>query len=73
MHHLARRTLQATRGYATAASPSALVFLEHRGGQLSSAVLNAISAAEQLGGPVTGVIMGAEDEQLEKVAEEAKK
>jgi electron transfer flavoprotein alpha subunit len=74
MRSAALRTLQlSTRGYATAASPSALVFLEHRGGQLNSAVLNAITAASKLGGPVTGVILGAEDEQIDKVVEEAKK
>ena len=67
------RRLVLQRGYATAASPSALVFLEHRGGKLSSAVYNAVSAATKLGGRVTGVILGAEEEQLDQVAEEAKK
>jgi hypothetical protein len=71
-----RKTLQlqsACRSYASAAGPSALVFLEHRGGQLNGAVLNAITAAAKLGGDVTGIILAGEDEQIDSVVEAAKK
>jgi len=55
-----RRSL--LRTYATAASPHALVFLEHRGGSLDSGSLSAVTAATQLGGQVTGLIVGNESE-----------
>ena len=52
------------RSYATAANPHALVFLEHRGGIIDSGSLSALTAAEKLGGEVTGLIVGsAEDVQ----------
>ncbi|KAL4073929.1 DHS-like NAD/FAD-binding domain-containing protein [Scleroderma citrinum] len=60
------------RCYATAASPHALVFLEHQKGNLESASLSALTAAAQLGGKVTGLVVGTAEE-LPHVLEQAKK
>jgi electron transfer flavoprotein alpha subunit len=60
------------RSYATAASPHALVFLEHRQGDLDSASLSALTAASQLGGHVTGLIVGS-PEEMPSVVEKAKR
>lgn len=62
------------RSYATSPSPSphALVFLEHRDGELDSASLSALTAASQLGGKVTGLLAGAPD-QVPGVLDKAKK
>ncbi|KAI0355680.1 electron transfer flavoprotein alpha subunit [Trametes cingulata] len=65
VHHLSRR-------YATAAGPHALVFLEHRAGVIDSGSLSAVTAAQQLGGQVTGLIVGAPDE-VKDVVNKAKK
>lgn len=45
------------RTYASPAAPNALVFLEHRNGVLDSSSLSALTAATQLGGQVTGLIL----------------
>lgn len=47
-----------SRSFATAPPPHALVFLEHSQGVLESSSLSALTAAEQLGGKVTGLIIG---------------
>lgn len=60
------------RSYATAVSPHALVFLEHRQGDLDSASLSALTAASQLGGQVTGLVVGS-PEEVPSVVEKAKK
>ena len=60
------------RRYATASSPHALVFLEHREGVIDSGSLSALTAAQQLGGQVTGLVIGAPD-QVKSVVEKAKK
>ncbi|KAJ6625898.1 electron transfer flavoprotein alpha subunit [Mycena sp. CBHHK59/15] len=60
------------RAYSTAPSPHALVFLEHRQGVLDSGSLSALTAAEQLGGQVTGLIVGG-PEHVQGVVEKAKK
>ena len=60
------------RSYATAPSPHALVFLEHRQGDLDLASLSALTAASQLGGQVTGLIVGS-PEEVSSVVEKAKK
>jgi electron transfer flavoprotein alpha subunit len=60
------------RAYATAASPRALVLLEHKNGAIESGSLSALTAAQQLGGSVTGLILGAPD-HLPTVLESAKK
>jgi electron transfer flavoprotein alpha subunit len=60
------------RTYATpAASTHALVFIEHQDGALDSGSLSAVTAARQLGGKVTGLIVGAEG--VDGVVEKAKK
>ncbi|KAG8213923.1 hypothetical protein J3R82DRAFT_10668 [Butyriboletus roseoflavus] len=65
------RTL--VRSYATSPrSPHALVFLEHRDGELDSASLSALTAASQLGGKVTGLLACAPD-QVPGVLDKAKK
>jgi electron transfer flavoprotein alpha subunit len=60
------------RAYATSPSPHALVFLEHRAGVIESASLSALTAAKQLGGQVTGLIVGA-PEDVEIIVDKAKK
>ncbi|KAG2357696.1 hypothetical protein BDR07DRAFT_1419649 [Suillus spraguei] len=60
------------RSYATATSPHALVFLEHRQGDLESASLSALTAASQLGGQVTGLVVGS-PEEVPSVVEKAKR
>jgi len=60
------------RTYATSSSPHALVFIEHRDGELDSGSLSALTAAEQLGGKVTGLIVGGPGE-VEKAVEKAQK
>jgi electron transfer flavoprotein alpha subunit len=60
------------RAYATSPSPHALIFLEHHAGAIESASLSALTAAEQLGGQVTGLIVGGPDE-VGGVVEKAKK
>lgn len=61
-----------SRRYATAASPHALVLLEHRAGVIDSGSLSALTAAQQLGGQITGLVVGAPDE-VKGVVEKAKK
>lgn len=60
------------RAYATSPSPHALVFLEHREGILDSGSLSALTAAGQLGGEVTGLVVGGPNE-LDSVVAKAKK
>lgn len=61
-----------TRAYATATSPHALVLLEHKDGAIEPASLSALTAAQQLGGAVTGLVIGSPD-QVPTVLENAKK
>ncbi len=61
-----------TRAYATAHSPHALVFLEHKDGVIEPSSLSALTAAQQLGGSVTGLVVGGPD-QVPTVLERAKK
>lgn len=61
-----------TRSYATGTSPHALVFLEHQQGVLESGSLSALTAAQQLGGEVSGLIVGG-SEHVQGVVEKAKK
>lgn len=65
-----RRVL--ARRYSTSPAPHALVFLEHRDGELDSASLSALTAASRLGGKVTGLVAGAPD-QVPGVVDKAKK
>jgi hypothetical protein len=61
-----------TRAYATATSPHALLFLEHKDGTIDSGSLSALTAAQQLGGTVTGLVVGGSD-QIPTVLESVKK
>jgi electron transfer flavoprotein alpha subunit len=63
---------QLRRTYATASSPHTLLFIEHQNGEIDSGSLSALNAATQLGGPVTGVVIGGPG-QVEPVVEAAKK
>ena len=65
-----RRTL--ARAYATSASPHALVLLEHRQGVIDSASLSALTAAQKLGGKVTGLIVG-DSAQVQSAVRNAQK
>ena len=60
------------RSYATATSPHALVFLEHRGGVLESGSLSALTAAEQLGGEISALVVGSA-EHVPNVVDQVKK
>lgn len=60
------------RAYATSLNPHALILLEHRSGNIESGSLSALTAASQLGGQVTGLIVGGPGE-VEGVVEKAKK
>jgi len=66
------RAQSLTRAYATTTSPHALVFLEHDKGVIDSGSLSALTAATQLGGKVTGLIVG-DSEQVNSVLGKAKK
>jgi electron transfer flavoprotein alpha subunit len=71
----AARVLQprlAARTYATTASPHALVLLEHREGNIDAGSLSAVTAAQALGGQVTGLVVGS-PEEVQGVVEKAKK
>lgn len=61
-----------SRTYATAQQPHALLFIEQSDGVLDPSSLSALTAASQLGGKVTGLIVGNPGE-VEKAVEEAKK
>jgi electron transfer flavoprotein alpha subunit len=63
-HRLIQRT------YASAAGPRALLFIEHSNGNIESGSLSALTAATQLGGEVTGIVVG---DGIENVVEKAKK
>ena len=65
-------TRTVTRTYATSTGPHALVFLEHRDGTIDSGSLSALTAAKQLGGEVTGIVVGG-PEQLKEVIPKAQK
>lgn len=71
-HRLVQLKRPLLRAYATAQSPHALVFIEHRAGALNSGSLSALTAASTLGGQVTGVIVGAPGE-VDAVVEKARK
>ncbi|KAF8588638.1 electron transfer flavoprotein alpha subunit [Ramaria rubella] len=62
----------AVRYYASAPFPHTLVYLEHHNGDLDSGSLSALTAAGELGGKVTGLVVGKPG-YLENVVEKAKK
>ncbi|THU95390.1 electron transfer flavo protein, alpha subunit [Dendrothele bispora CBS 962.96] len=49
------------RAYASPSSPHALLFLDHRKGVIDPGSLSALTAASQLGGQVTGLVVGSND------------
>ncbi|KAK7472655.1 Electron transfer flavoprotein alpha-subunit [Stygiomarasmius scandens] len=59
------------RAYASASSPHALLFLDHRKGVIDPGSLSALTAASQLGGQVTGLVVGAND-HVSSVLDKAK-
>ena len=62
-----------TRGFASASSPiHSLLLIEHRSGQVEGATLAALTAAAELGGKVTGLVIGAPGD-VEGVVEKVKK
>ncbi|EAU91510.1 electron transfer flavoprotein alpha-subunit [Coprinopsis cinerea okayama7 len=61
-----------TRSYATVTQPHALVFLEQRQGVLEPGSLSAVTAAGQLGGQVSALIVG-DKAHVASAVEEAKK
>ncbi|KAK1235745.1 Electron transfer flavoprotein alpha-subunit [Marasmius sp. AFHP31] len=76
MLFVARRRLLLSRtvlrAYSTSSSPHALIFLEHRQGVIDPGSLSALTAAGQLGGKVTGLIVGGSD-QVPAVVDKVKK
>ncbi|KAH9931168.1 electron transfer flavoprotein alpha subunit [Epithele typhae] len=68
----ALRAAPLSRRYATAPGPHALVFLEHRDGIIDAGSLSALTAAQELGGQVTGLVIGS-PEQVKGVVEKARK
>jgi electron transfer flavoprotein alpha subunit len=61
-----------SRSYASASPPHALIFLEHRQGVIDAGSLSALTAASQLGGKVTGLVVGS-SEHVSTVVDKAKK
>ncbi|QRV82810.1 Electron transfer flavoprotein domain [Ceratobasidium sp. AG-Ba] len=62
------------RTYATPAGGNhTLLFLEHTNGAVDAASLSALTAAKQLNGKVTALVVGGEEAEVQKVVEEAKK
>ncbi|KAF7321725.1 putative electron transfer flavoprotein subunit alpha [Mycena kentingensis (nom. inval.)] len=72
LRHRTTTSVRLLRAYSSAPSPHALVILEHRDGVIDSGSLSALTAAEQLKGKVTGLIVGAAD-HVPSVLESAKK
>ncbi|GAA95741.1 uncharacterized protein L969DRAFT_85444 [Mixia osmundae IAM 14324] len=77
---LARTPLQshAIRSRAFSSSKAAeaaktLLYIEHKEGKLNPGVYNAITAAQKLGGEITGLVAGAEADSLDAVAQAAAK
>jgi len=68
-----RYSALATRSYATASSPHALLFIEHKDGQIEASSLSALSATNELGGKITGVVIGGEQSEVDSVVEKVKK
>lgn len=69
---ITRATFLAKRAYATIATPNTLILLEHRDNAIVPATLNAITAAKQLGGNLTGLIVGEQD-HVQGVLDKAKR
>lgn len=63
---------KAVRCYASTSSPNALVYLEHHNGDIDVGSLSALTAAGQLGGNVTALVVGKAGD-IEGVIEKARK
>lgn len=62
------------RTYATpAGSPHTLLFVEYTDGAIDAASLSALTAAKELKGKVTALVVGGEEAEIKGVVEEAKK
>ncbi|KAH7108416.1 electron transfer flavoprotein alpha-subunit [Auriculariales sp. MPI-PUGE-AT-0066] len=72
LRRVARLPISRVRCYASAPSPHALLFIEHRSGAIESGSLSALTAASQLGGSVTGIVVGVPGE-VEPIVESARK
>lgn len=66
----AARTLSNGRRYAS--QIHSLVFIEHRSGDVEGGTLAALTAASELGGRVTGLVVGGPGE-VEGIVEKVKK
>lgn len=64
--------LRLRRCYASTSNTNALVYLEHHNGEIDSGSLSALTAAGQLGGTVTGLVVG-KPELISDVVDKAKK
>ncbi|KAI8336214.1 hypothetical protein BC941DRAFT_428617 [Chlamydoabsidia padenii] len=58
--------VSAQRHYASSAGANTLLFVEHKDGVISNATLNALTAANQLGGSVTALVAGDAPESVAK-------
>ncbi|KAF8599468.1 putative electron transfer flavoprotein alpha chain precursor [Ceratobasidium sp. AG-I] len=62
------------RTYATpAGSPRTLLFIEYTDGAIDAASLSALTAAKELKGEVTALVVGGEEGEVKTIVEEAKK
>lgn len=66
----AARVLSSGRRYAS--QVHSLVFIEHRSGDVESGTLAALTAASELGGKVTGLVVGGPGE-VDGIVEKVKK
>ncbi|KAI9306824.1 hypothetical protein BJ944DRAFT_262907 [Cunninghamella echinulata] len=56
----------AQRNYASSASANTLLFVEHKDGAITGATLNALTAANKLGGSITALVAGDAPEAVAK-------
>ncbi|KAG8882891.1 Electron transfer flavoprotein alpha-subunit [Tulasnella sp. 331] len=61
-----------TRLASTSGGPSSLLLIEHQGGKIDAGTLSALTAASQMGGEVTGLVVGT-SEEVKVVLDSAKK
>ena len=64
--------IRATVRYYSSSSPNVLVYLEHHDGNIDTGSLSALTAASQLGGSVTGVVVDKPG-NIESIVEKAKR
>ncbi|KAG8899201.1 Electron transfer flavoprotein alpha-subunit [Tulasnella sp. 403] len=66
------QVLRQLRYLSTSGGPSSLLLIEHSGSKIDAGSLSALTAASQLGGEVTGLVVGA-PEEVKSVVEQAKR